>query len=134
MAGPTALLTAKAIKISERLEQADNRPDRLKEGPRCLPHPPPSRPPTGGRPPASHQTDDQASSATIQAIAIYRAHASTRTGASPNSLPSAAQNDPTVAPAFGALVTDLLAALWRFRPGSHPSACTTPFHLRAAVK
>lgn len=31
VAGPAALLTAKAIKISERLDQADTRPDRLKQ-------------------------------------------------------------------------------------------------------
>ena len=31
VAGPAALLTAKAIKINERFEQADNQPDRLKE-------------------------------------------------------------------------------------------------------
>ena len=31
VAGPAALLMAKAIKISERLEQADAQPDRLKE-------------------------------------------------------------------------------------------------------
>jgi hypothetical protein len=37
VAGPAALLTAKAIKISERLEQADTRPDRLKERTRSMP-------------------------------------------------------------------------------------------------
>lgn len=31
VAGPAALLAAKAIKISERLGQVDTRPDRLKE-------------------------------------------------------------------------------------------------------
>ena len=31
VAGPAALLTAKAIKISERLDQADTQPDRLKQ-------------------------------------------------------------------------------------------------------
>ncbi|MFN8107661.1 MAG: hypothetical protein U0R21_07730 [Nocardioidaceae bacterium] len=31
VAGPAALLTAKAIKISERLDQVDAQPDRLKE-------------------------------------------------------------------------------------------------------
>ena len=31
VAGPAALLTAKAIKISERLQQADTQPDRLKQ-------------------------------------------------------------------------------------------------------
>ena len=113
VAGPAALLTAKAIKISERLEQADNRPDRLKEKDaldafRILQA---IETPDLVAGFASHQTDDQASSATIEAIAIYRAHASTADGRIAQLAASAAQNDPAVAPAFGALVTDLLAAL-----------------------
>jgi hypothetical protein len=113
VAGPAALLTAKAIKISERLEQADNRPDRLKEKDaldafRILQA---IETPDLVAGFASPQTDDQASSATIQAIAIYRAHASTSDGRIAQLAASAAQNDPAVAPAFGALVTDLLAAL-----------------------
>ena len=51
VAGPAALLTAKAIKISERLEQADNRPDRLKRRTPSMPSASskPSRPRPGGR-------------------------------------------------------------------------------------
>lgn len=46
-----------------------------------------------------------------EAIEVYRVHASTPRGRIARLAGAAAQGDPTVAPAFAALVTELLAAL-----------------------
>lgn len=113
VAGPAALLTAKAIKINERLGQADTQPDRLKEkdaldafrilqaiDTQDLVH---------GF--AIHRQDEYAAVATAEAIEVYRAHASSPQGRIALLAASAAQDDPVIAPAFAALVTDLLAAL-----------------------
>lgn len=113
VAGPAALLTAKAIKISERLEQADAQPDRLKEKDaldafRIL-QAIDTAGLVGGF--VSHQADEHASAATAEALEVYRANASTPDGHIAQLAASAAQGDPTVAPAFAALIAELLAAL-----------------------
>lgn len=113
VAGPAALLTAKAIKISERMEQADTKPDRLKEKDafdafRILQTVDTAELVQGF---AKHQDDEHAAVVTAEAIEIYRAHASTADRRIAQLAASAAQGDPSVAPAFAALVTDLLAAL-----------------------
>lgn len=113
VAGPAALLTAKAIKISERLEQADNQPDRLKEKDaldafRILQAIETPDLVTGF---VRHRSDDHAASVTAEAIEVYRVHASAPDGRIARLATAAAQGDPTVAPSFAALVTSLLAAL-----------------------
>lgn len=113
VAGPAALLTAKAIKIGERLEQADAQPDRLKEKDaldafRILQA---VDTPDLVRGFAFHREDEHAAVVTAEAIEVYRAHASTPQDRIALLAASAAQGDPTVAPAFAALVMDLLSAL-----------------------
>lgn len=113
VAGPAALLTAKAIKISERLEQADTQPDRLKEKDaldafRILQAIETEDLVAGF---VAHGTDEHAASVTAEAIEVYRTHASTADGRIAVLATAAAQGDPTIAPAFAALVTDLLIAL-----------------------
>jgi hypothetical protein len=113
VAGPAALLTAKAIKINERLEQADNQPDRLKEKDaldafRILQAITTADLVAGF---AKHGADEHSRAATTQAIDVYRAHASAPGGRIAQLAASATQGDPTIAPAFAALVADLLAAL-----------------------
>lgn len=113
VAGPAALLTAKAIKISERLGQVDTQPDRLKEKDaldafrilQAIATPDLVR---GFR---KHGEDDHAWAATEEALAVYREHASAPTGRIALLAASAAQGDPVVAPAFAALIGELLASL-----------------------
>ncbi len=78
VAGPAALLTAKAIKISERLDLADTRPDRLKEKDaldafRILQAIDTSELLRGF---ALHKKDEHAAAVTAEAIEVYRTHAS----------------------------------------------------------
>lgn len=113
VAGPAALLTAKAIKISERLEQADAQPDRLKEKDaldafRILQA---IDTPDLVAGIARHRQEEHAGAVTAEAMEVYRTHASTAQGRIPQLAASAAQSDPTVAPAFAALVRDLLSAI-----------------------
>ena len=113
VAGPAALLTAKAIKISERLEQADAQPDRLKEKDaldafRILQAVGTAELVEGF---ASHRADDHAAAVTAEAIEVYRAHASAADGRIAQLAAAAAHDDPTVALSFAALVGELLAAL-----------------------
>ena len=113
VAGPAALLTAKAIKISERLDQADSQPDRLKEKDaldtfRILQAIDTADLVRGF---TKHRADEHAAAVTAEALEIYRSHASGPQGRIPLLATSAAQGDLTVAPAFAALVTELLAAL-----------------------
>lgn len=113
VAGPAALLTARAIKIGERLEQADTQPDRLKQKDafdafRVLQA---IDTPDLMRGIAKHQEDEHAAAVTAEAIEVYRAHASTAEGRIAQLAADAAQGDPTVAPAFASLVRDLLSAL-----------------------
>lgn len=113
VAGPAALLTAKAIKIGERLEQADAQPDRLKEKDaldafRILQAVDTADLVEGF---ASHGADEYAGAVTAEAIEIYRAHATTADGRIAQLAAAAAHGDPVVAPSFAALVGVLLAAL-----------------------
>lgn len=113
VAGPAALLTAKAIKINERLDQANTKPDRLKEKDaldafRILQSVETDDLVTGI---VRHHLDARAAAVTTEAIEVYRAEASTSDGRVSQLAAAAAQGDPTVAPAFAALVSDLLAAL-----------------------
>lgn len=113
VAGPAALLTAKAIKISERLGQAETHPDRLKQKDahdafRILQA---INTPDLLRGMAKHQADQHAAAVTQEAIEVYRIHASTAEGRVSQLAADAAQGDPTVAPAFAALVKELLSAL-----------------------
>lgn len=113
VAGPAALLTAKAIKISERLDQADSQPDRLKEKDafdafRILQAIDTTDLVSGF---VLHRKDEHAAAATAEAIEVYREHASTEQGRIALLAAGAAQGDQTVAPAFAALVTDLISAL-----------------------
>lgn len=113
VAGPAALLTAKAIKINERLGQADTQPDRLKEKDaldafRILQA---IDTPDLVRGFERHRDDEHACAVTDEALDVYRAHGTTPQGRMALLAASAAQGDPTVAPAFAALVTELLAAL-----------------------
>lgn len=113
VAGPAALLVAKVIKISERLDQADKQPDRLKEKDaldafRLLQAIETDVLTDGLR---VHLDDEHASSATAKAMEQLRHH-----GASPDShlavlASKAASGDPTIPPAFAALVNDLLGSL-----------------------
>lgn len=60
---------------------------------------------------AIHREDKHAAAVTAEALEIYRIHAVTPQGRIAQLATSAAQGDPTIAPAFAALVTDLLSAL-----------------------
>ena len=118
VAGPSALLTAKAIKIGERFDQADTRPDRLKEKDaldafRLLQAVDTADLIRGFR---SHQGDEHAAAVTAEAIDMLRTQGSTPQGRLARLAADAAHSDPTVAPAFAALVTELLAALADDRP------------------
>jgi len=113
VAGPAALLTAKAIKISERLAQADSQPDRLKEKDaldafRLLQAVDTAELAAGFE---KHKAEEHAAEATAQAIKIYQAHATATDGRIVTLASAAAQDDPSVAPAFAALVGALLDAL-----------------------
>ncbi|NLE98243.1 MAG: hypothetical protein GX596_09710, partial [Propionibacterium sp.] len=113
VAGPAALLTAKAIKLAERLVQADNQPDRLKEKDALdafrLLQAVETHVLAAGF--ASHHGDKHASAVTKEAIEVFRAHASSPDGRIARLAAAAAQGDPTIAPSFAALVTTLLAVL-----------------------
>lgn len=113
VAGPAALLTAKVIKISERLEQADTQPDRLKEKDaldafRLLQAIDTADLIQGFK---KHRDDEHASEATADALRVLGAHGSVPQGRLALLASDAAQGDPTVAPAFAALVSELLAAV-----------------------
>ena len=106
-------MTAKAIKISERLEQADAQPDRLKEKDaldafRILQA---IDTPDLVAGIARHRQEEHAGAVTAEAMEVYRTHASTAQGRIAQLAASAAQSDSTVAPALAALVRDLLSAI-----------------------
>lgn len=113
VAGPAALLTAKAIKISERLEQADTQPDRLKQKDALDAFRVLQAIETQDlvRGISKHQEDEHAAAVTAEAIEVYRAHASTAEARIAQLAADATQGDPTVPPAFASLVRDLLSAL-----------------------
>lgn len=113
VAGPAALLTAKAIKIAERLAQADTKPDRVKEKDALdafrLLRAVDTEVLVQGF--AAHNADKHAAGATTEAIKIYTAHAGTADGRIAQLAELAALGDRTVGPAMAALVVELLAAL-----------------------
>lgn len=113
VAGPAALLTAKAIKISERFDQADSQPDRVKEKDaldafRILQAVSTESLVDGFQ---RHRADTHAAMVTDEAIEFYRLHATTAQGRLAQLATVAAQGDPTVSPAFAALVNELMDAL-----------------------
>ncbi|WP_019873207.1 hypothetical protein [Sporichthya polymorpha] len=113
VAGPAALLTAKIIKIGERLGQAEAQPDRLKEKDaldvfRLLQA---IDTPVLARGIALHRADQHAAAVTGEALALLEAHCGNPPGRIPEIAAAAAQGDPTVAPSFVTLVRQLLAAL-----------------------
>lgn len=113
VAGPGALLTAKAIKIGERLKQAAAQPGRVREKDaldafRILQA---VETDVLVRSFASHSADQHARAVTAEAIEIYRAEASTVDGRIAQLAATAAHGDRTVAPSFAALVTELLDEL-----------------------
>jgi len=113
VAGPAALLTAKTIKISERLDQADRQPDRLKEKDaldafRLLQSIETAELVLGFH---SHRANEHAAAVSAEAIEVLRQQASTANGAIAVLAATAASGDPTIAPSFAALTNQLLAAL-----------------------
>ncbi|WP_066905507.1 hypothetical protein [Millisia brevis] len=116
-------MTAEAIKIGERLAQVDRQPDRLKEKDaldafRLLQAIETADLVRGFE---VHRQDEHAAPVTIEAIEVYRAHASTPDGRIARLAADAARGDMSVAPACAALVTDLLAALLLSRPTEAPA-------------
>jgi hypothetical protein len=112
IAGPAALLVAKAIKINERIEQSALRPDRLQEKDaldvfRLLQAVDTEVLLQGFD---THITEDNAAAVSAEAIDLYRKFALIPTGVFPTLAASAAGNDPTIAPAFVALMKQLLNA------------------------
>lgn len=113
IAGPAALLTAKAIKIGERLGQAGRQPNRLKQKDsldvfRILQAVDTEDLVKGFE---THREDDQALQVSKEALEIYREHASSEDGPIVQLALAAAEGDPWVAPSFVALMSDLLNAL-----------------------
>jgi len=109
----SALLVAKAIKISERLAQVDQRPDRLKEKDaldafRILQEVDTQELIAGFR---SHLADEPAARSSKLGIDILRTHATSIDGALPQLAARAAMDDPVVAASFVVLTEALLAAM-----------------------
>lgn len=113
VAGPAALLTAKGIKMAERLELAGTEPHRVKNKDALDAFRIFQAVETDDlvRGFGVHSQEEHAAAVSKEAIELYREHASTPQGALPVLAGAAAQGDPSVAPAFAALVTGLLAAL-----------------------
>lgn len=113
VAGPAAFLTAKAIKIGERLEQSTAQPGRLRakdaQGAFRIFQAVETTVLVDGF--ASHAVDEHARAITTEAIEIYRAEARTTDGRIAQLTAAAAHGDRTIAPSFAALVTDLLDEL-----------------------
>jgi hypothetical protein len=113
VAGPAALLSAKAIKISERLAQADSQPDRLKQKDaldafRILQAIDTAELVRGF---ARHAVEQHAAEVTAAAIEIYRLHATSSNGRIAQLAANAIPGDPTIAPAMAELVRILLVEL-----------------------
>ncbi len=115
VAGPAALLTAKAIKISERMRQASSTSDRVKEKDaldvfRILQAVETEELLKGFN---HHDADAHAKAASDEAIGIYQMHASTAQGAISRLAAQAAYGDPAVAPSMAVLVVELLREIHR---------------------
>ena len=113
VAGPAALLTAKAIKIGERLRQSDIQPDRLKQKDaldvfRVLRAIQTKDLVDGFR---KHREVEEARAASEEAMEILRENSTSREGRIVQLAVEAASGDPTVAPSFVALAALLQKAL-----------------------
>jgi hypothetical protein len=113
VAGPAALLVAKAIKLNERLAHVDHRPDRVKEKDaldafRILQAVETEELITGFR---SHLADEHAARSSKLGIDILRTHATSIGGQLPQLAARAAMDDPVVAPSFVILTQALLAIM-----------------------
>ena len=113
VAGPAALLVAKAVKLGERLAQEDARPDRVSakdalDAFRLLQTASAEELVAGF---SLHATVAEASEASREALALYREHGVAANGRFPRLAASAAGDDAAIAPSFAALVNELLAAL-----------------------
>ncbi|MFC5287147.1 hypothetical protein ACFPM7_08815 [Actinokineospora guangxiensis] len=114
VAGPAALLAAKAVKIGERLKDAEaGRADRVKEKDaldmfRLL-----QATDTESLVEAItlHTADPHAKPTTQRALQVLKAHGTTVSGVLPALATTAAGGDPVVAPSFVALVDELVDAL-----------------------
>ncbi|NQX17028.1 hypothetical protein HQQ86_14110 [Rathayibacter sp. VKM Ac-2857] len=112
VAGPAALLTAKAIKIAERLEQAMSQPNRLHEKDaldafRLLQAIDVPTLVEGFR---LHAAEPHAAAASGEAIEIYRTRGCDPEAVLPRLAAAAASGDPVIAPSFAALAAELVAA------------------------
>lgn len=115
IAGPAALLTAKAIKLDERLQEADSEPDRVKgkdalDVYRILQAIDTADLVAGFD---AHGAEERAEAVSAEALEIYREHASTADGQIAQLAASAAHGDPVIAPSFAVLIGDLLASIPR---------------------
>ena len=113
VAGPAALLTAKAIKMGERLEQSMNKPDRLQEKDaldalRLLQAVDTAELVQGF---TRHGENEYARVTSAEALTVYRDHASTTEGRLAQLAALAAEGDPTIAPSFSVLIRELLTEL-----------------------
>ena len=120
VAGPAALLTAKLIKIKERLDAATVGRDRVKPKDaldvfRLLQAVDTDELVQGI---STHTGEEHAAEATRKALAILREHASDPRDEIPRLAEEAALGDPAVAPSFAALVKELLNALPQRRDAS----------------
>ncbi|GAB3871535.1 hypothetical protein GCM10029964_008040 [Kibdelosporangium lantanae] len=112
VAGPAALLIAKAIKVEERLADADSgKSTRLKEKDaldmfRLLQAVETDDLAHGIR---RHLTDDHANEVTMRGLRVLEAHGTTSRSALPMLAAQAAAGDVTVGPSFVALTKDLLS-------------------------
>ena len=112
VAGPAALLVAKLIKIGERLDQSQTRPDRLKEKDaldtfRILQAISTADLVAGLR---THQDDANAQPVSATALTLLRLEGLSAAGALPRLASTASLGDPTVAPSFVALAEQLIAS------------------------
>jgi hypothetical protein len=113
VAGPAALLVAKLVKIGERLQHRETRPDRPKEKDaldafRLLRSITTDDLIKGLR---IHLADSEAEPVTTAALGLLRREGRTVTAALPQLAATASLDDPTVAPSFAELVGQLLATL-----------------------
>lgn len=115
VAGPAALLTAKAIKIRERVGQATHQPDRLKpkdalDAFRILQE---TEVPDLVQGFSLHARDTNAKSVSNEALDFFREHGCTPNGVLPRLASDAAAGQKSVSVSFAHLATNLLEALGR---------------------
>lgn len=113
VAGPAALLAAKVIKLAERLGQQDRQPDRVKQKDtldvfRLLQAVEVADFMRGFE---RHREDEHAAAASAEATGVLRQYGSTPQGRLAQLAAAASGDDPTIAPAFAALIAELLDAV-----------------------